>query len=106
MTPFTIASRANMILVVFMLLMKTFFFLRIFENMSYIVTMLRNVVYDLRIFLSFYAIITTLFSLLIGILGIGNFNLAESFAKDNQINDDGYFGQEYKQIGLFIGNIL
>lgn len=106
MTPFTVAARANMILVVFMLLMKTFFFLRIFENMSYIVTMLRNVVYDLRIFLLFYAIITTLFSLLIGILGIGNFKLAESFAKVNNPDDDGYFGQEYKQIGLFIGNIF
>ena len=106
MTPFTLAARANMILVVFMLLMKTFFFLRIFENMSYIVTMLRNVIYDLRIFGIFYAIITTLFSLLIGILGIGNFNLAEDFARDNKPDDDGYFGQEYKHIGLFIGNIF
>lgn len=95
-----------MILVVFMLLLKTFFFLRVIESMSTIVTMIRNVVYDLRVFLSFYAIITVLFSLLIDILGIGNFYLAESFAKENQINDDGYFGQEYKEIGLFIGNIF
>ena len=73
MTPFTIAARANMILVVFMLLMKTFFFLRIFKSMSFLVTMLRCVIYDLRIFLTFYAIITVLFSLFIDILGIGNF---------------------------------
>lgn len=83
MSPFSISARANMILVVFMLLMKTFFFLRIFESLSYIVTMIRSVIFDLRVFLSFYAIITVLFSLLIDILGIGNFNLPENFAKDN-----------------------
>jgi len=80
-SPFTIAARANMIIVVFMLLMKTFFFLRIFENLSYIVTMIRSVIYDLRIFLFFYFIITVLFSLVIDILGIGNFKLSEDFAK-------------------------
>ena len=81
MSPFTVAARANMILVVFMLLLKTLFFLRVIESMSSIVTMIRNVVYDLRVFLTFYAIITVLFSLLIDILGIGNFKLAEDFAK-------------------------
>ena len=81
MSPFTVAARANMILVVFMLLLKTLFFLRVIESMSSIVTMIRNVVYDLRVFLTFYAIITVLFSLLIDILGIGNFKLAEEFAK-------------------------
>ena len=81
MSPFTVAARANMILVVFMLLLKTFFFLRVIESMSSIVTMIRNVVYDLKVFLTFFAIIIILFSLLIDILGIGNFNLAEEFAK-------------------------
>lgn len=71
--PFHILARGNMIMVVFMLLMKTFFFLRIFKSMSFLVTMLRCVIYDLRIFLTFYAIITVLFSLFIDILGIGNF---------------------------------
>ena len=82
-------------MVVFMLLMKTFFFLRIFPSMSFLVTMLRCVIYDLRIFLTFYAIITVLFSLFIDILGIGNFNLEEGFAGDNDIEEGGYFGEEY-----------
>ena len=95
-----------MIMVVFMMLIKTFFFLRIFENLSYIVTMIMSVIYDLRIFLLFYSIITVLFSLIIGILGIGNFNIESDFSRDNDVDDDEYFGQEYKQIGLFIGNIM
>ena len=81
-----------MIMVVFMIMIKTFFFLRIFSSLSYIVTMLRTVIYDLRIFLLFYAILTILFSLMIGILGIGNFKINSAFSRNNSPEDDGYFG--------------
>ena len=79
-------------MVVFMIMIKTFFFLRIFSSLSYIVTMLRTVIYDLRIFLLFYAILTILFSLMIGILGIGNFKINSAFSRNNSPEDDGYFG--------------
>jgi hypothetical protein len=61
-----------MIVIVFLALIKTFFFLRIFTALSPIVTMLTNVIYDLRIFLFFYGILIVLFSLQLGIIGIGN----------------------------------
>jgi len=46
--------------------------LKIIEAFSQIVTMLSNVTYDLRIFLFFYMILVILFSLLMGIIGLGN----------------------------------
>lgn len=66
--------------------------------------MIRTVFVDLMPFLFFFAILTLLFSLMIGILGIGNFDVPGQFAKENSPDDDGYFGEEYSRIGLFIGN--
>ena len=43
-----------MIMVILLAIVKTFFYLRVFESLSYIVTMLKNVIYDLRVFLIFY----------------------------------------------------
>ena len=60
------------IIVILMATIKTFFFLRIFSSLSYIVTMLTVVVYDLRVFLIFYFMLIYLFSLIIGVLGLGN----------------------------------
>lgn len=90
--PFDVICRANMIVVVVMILFKTFFFLRVFVQISYIVTMIRNVVIDLLPFLTFFSILTILLSLMIGILGIGNFVVPGKFAQENSIDDDGYFG--------------
>ena len=42
------------------MIMKSFFFLRIFETLSYIVTMIGNVIVDLRIFLIFYFLLFVL----------------------------------------------
>lgn len=106
LSPFATLARYNMILVIFMLLLKTFFFLRIFESLSYIVTMMVCVIYDLRIFLLFYGILTLLFSLIIGILGIGNFAQDSEFSRSEDPDEMEYFGREYKTIGLFAGNIM
>jgi len=58
---------------------QNFLLLRIFDALSPIVTMLTNVIYDLRIFLLFYGILIFLFSLMIGILGIGNIDIPGGF---------------------------
>ena len=55
--PTALLSKILMITIVFLALLKTFFFLRIFTALSPIVTMLTNVIYDLRIFLLFYGIL-------------------------------------------------
>ena len=85
--------------------------------------MLRNVVYDLRIFLTFYVIMIVLFSLLIGILGVGNPKIEgsefkkvhdEAWQAFNESVEEGepdyellsYPGIEYEKIGQFVGNLM
>lgn len=75
-----------MIVTIFCAIFKTFFFLRIFSSLSYIVTMITNVIYDLRIFGLFYAILLFLFALMFGVLGVGNRNQPGVF-KDFMDND-------------------
>lgn len=75
-----VICRINMIVLIFMLLIKTFFFLRIFVALSYLVTMLRMVIIDLKIFLLFYSILSFVFSLWISILGVGNFEVVSQFS--------------------------
>jgi len=70
-----------MMFILLVALYKTFMFLRIFSALSPIVNMLKNVIYDLRIFLTFYAILIILFSLLFGILGVGNPNIEGEYQK-------------------------
>jgi len=103
--PFSLISKMLMIIIIVVALIKTFFFLRIFDALSPIVTMLTNVIYDLRIFLFFYAILIVLFSLLLGILGIGNKYIPGGF-KDTYGDSDEYPGSEYDNVGLFVGNLL
>lgn len=70
--PRDLVCKIIMIIIIFLGLLRTFTFLKIVASLSPIVTMLTNVVYDLRIFLFFYLILTVLFSLLLGIIGLGN----------------------------------
>jgi len=56
-------------------IIKTFFFMRIFKELSYLVTMIFQVFIDLTPFLLFYLILIVFFSLYFGILGLGNFNV-------------------------------
>lgn len=106
-----------MIYILLVQLVKTFLFLRIFSALSPIVNMLKNVVYDLRIFLTFYAILVMIFSLLIGVLGVGNENKPGAFrkkwlaaqaayAESGDIADKDYSGVEYDKIGKFFGNVM
>lgn len=59
------------ILLVFLLIMKTFLFLRVFENFIPLVIMLKKVIYKLRIFGLFFTITLFLFSLLFSVIGVG-----------------------------------
>lgn len=59
--PRNIISQTIMMIIVLQVLMKTFFFLRIFPTLAPIVVMLKTVIYDLRIFMFFYLILITMF---------------------------------------------
>ena len=79
MGPFRLISRCLNIVTIILAITRTFGFLRIYESLSPIVTMLKNVVYDLRIFLLFYTILIFGFSLPFCILGLGNFRVPGGF---------------------------
>jgi hypothetical protein len=122
--PFSLISRILNIITILLAITRTFGFLRIYEDLSPIVTMLKNVVYDLRIFLLFYTILVFGFSLPFCILGLGNFRVPGGF-KDHFVPDYGfdelreveriedvieegeeYPGMEYQHIGMFCGYIM
>lgn len=106
--PEHIACKLLMIFIILFSVSRTFFYLKIFGALSPIVTMLTNVVYDLRIFMMFYVILVVLFSLLLGVLGVGNKDIEGGFnvMYGNKTINDGYPGYEYENIGVYLGNIL
>ena len=111
-SPFEFVVKLAMSVVIFLGMGKTFFFLRIFESLSPIVTMLTCVIQDLKIFMLFFLILIVMFSLQISILSLGNLKVEGNFRDtfyDPHVHDDeviGYPMEEYKFIGLFAGNII
>lgn len=94
-----------MSLVLLLALVKSLFFLRIFDNLSYLVTMIRSVIYDLRIFLIFYIILIFMFSLVMGVLGFQNFT-SDQETWEGMLAKNNYPGIEYSEIGRFFANII
>jgi hypothetical protein len=68
-----------MTVILLMQILKSFFFLRIFMWLSYIVTMINTVVYDLRVFALFFVILIVLFSMVFAVIGAGNQNVPGEF---------------------------
>jgi hypothetical protein len=66
---------------------KTFFFLRIYPILTPIIVMLKNVVWDLKIFLFFYLILISLFSQLLAVIGLGNNYKMQMI---DQLDENGY----------------
>lgn len=62
-----------MLLVCLVLMLKTFFFLRIFKQVSFLVSMLKQVMIDIMPFMSFFAIILFMFSLLVSVYDWGQY---------------------------------
>jgi len=68
-----------MSMVLFLALVKTMFFMRIFDELSHLVTLIRTCIYDLRHFMTFYVIIVFMFSLILGVLGYQNFTAHDDY---------------------------
>lgn len=66
-----IACKILMIIIVLQVLIKSFFFLRVYPTLTPIIVMLKTVIYDLRIFMLFYTILLLKFCLLLAVLGLG-----------------------------------
>ena len=102
-------DKVIMILVILLAIVKTFFYLRVFESLSYIVTMLKNVIYDLRVFLIFYFMIIFLFGLIFGVLGVGNMKAPGDYKELRDDPPETYYDipyEEYDHVGMFVGNII
>lgn len=77
---------------VLLLIIKTFFFLRIFSNFTPIVIMLKGVLYDLRVYLLVYGLLICVFALMGATIGLGR-----------GVED---WQKTYKHLGGFIGHIM
>lgn len=73
--PLSNVGRILMLLVILCSIRRTFNFMRIFSAFCNLVTMMNNVIFQLRIFMTFFAIMITLFTLMFAVLGIGNVNI-------------------------------
>lgn len=60
-----------MIIIVLQVLLKSFFFLRVYPTLTPIIVMLKTVIYDLRIFMLFYTLLCGIFCLVFAVLGLG-----------------------------------
>ena len=72
--------------------------------------MLNNVVYNIRIFVNIYLIMLFLFSLMFGVLGLGNHKIPGSYRKkylkvDGTLDDDHPY-HVYSFVGDMIGNLV
>jgi hypothetical protein len=54
------------------MLIKTLFFLRILKSLTALVILIKNVVFDLKVFFFFYCILLIMFSNILSILQVGN----------------------------------
>ena len=97
-------NRGKFILVVVTLLMlvKTFFFLRIFKELSYLVIMIRQVFQDLQAFMLFYVILVWILSLIFQILELGNYHGHADQETQEIGSEDGYPNQEYHSLPKFL----
>jgi hypothetical protein len=85
--PFHVANRIMMCIICILLIVKTFFFLRIFPSLTPLVVMLTQVIGDLKAFMTFYAILIVMFSQFFCVLGIANYK-----------NPNTEFGKSYGDI--------
>jgi hypothetical protein len=80
-------SKIAMIVIVMVVLMKTFFFMRIKMSFSYIVTMIINVVYDLKVFMLFFSILIVMFSAVFDVIACNK-------------------ADEYMELAPFMANVM
>lgn len=95
-----------MIVVAMLILIKTFFFLRIFNNCSFLVAMLSEVFTNLGPFMFFYYMCIFFFSLCHGILDVANFEFSDDPMLRNMALLANRPMNQFEKIGKFFGNII
>lgn len=88
-------KKTLLIVVTFILLMKTFFFLRIFKSLAHLVLMMRQVCNDLKAFMIFYTVLLWICGLVFTIIGLGNYDGTSDKNLITLIKKNSYPGVEY-----------
>ena len=65
-------SKLTMIFLILLLIIRSFFFLKMFPSMTHIVVLVGHVMMDLRFFLFAYFVFIFIISQLYAVLGLGN----------------------------------
>ena len=86
-----------------LMLFKTFFYLRIFQSLTQFVIMVGRVVSDMKEFIFFYFLFILMFSIILGVLGLGNKNTNEGYATSGQ---DYFSTVLYANIPGMVANFL
>jgi len=95
-----------MIIVALLLLVKTFFFLRIFKELSFLVTMIKQVISDLRVFMLFFVILLFMFAMVFSILDLNQYVYSDDPSIRAVVNLSSFSGQEYLHINKFLANMF
>ena len=93
------------ILLTFLMLIKTFFFMRLFRSMAHLVAMMRQVFHDLQAFMLFFFILLWITSLILNVLELGNEEGNSSRAaveRKKAMQTLDYPGVEYKHLPRFL----
>jgi hypothetical protein len=85
--PFHIVCKVIMIVIVLQVLLKSFFFLRVYPTLTPIIVMLKTVIYDLRIFMLFYSLLIGIFCLVFAVLGLGADYDQDGIPKPEEIDE-------------------
>ena len=99
-----------MLIIILTSIIKTFFFLRIFSNLSYIVTMLVGVIKNLQIMFGFLLLLIFMYSNIFAVIGVANKNQPghfQDYSNSTEYEEDDFRPYaEYDGIGYFLGNII
>jgi len=68
--------------------------------------MLKQVFFDLRVFMLFFSILLLMFAIIFSILDIGQYEFSDDVNVRNVLNLTSFSGQEYLKINKFLSNMI
>lgn len=86
--PFDIRLKIIMMIIILCSIVRTLFFMRIITSLTWLVTLMKQVIAKLKFMLIFLFLLIAFFSQFLAVIGIGNLQIPGKF-KD--IYDDNYF---------------
>lgn len=101
-----IGRKVVVICLAFLMLIKTFFFMRLFRSMAHLVAMMQQVFIDLQAFLLFFFILLWITSLILSTLQLGNYEGARSANLRAKAQAASYPGIEYQHLPRWLKPIF